>query len=178
MRVRLHPSLQTCVSARQSGELQKCLHGHERCHGAGILDRSGQHETEVRVEVLLIVGGQAQAPEASAFGVALGLVHQNPSVSFPALSLGHNHRLNEQAAAVTYDSGDPNVAEQPLRLFVALQENQGDGELGTRLLEEVESGSLASLPLRVDQVGTRSQQVWTPVDWNAADLPWLLRICV
>lgn len=79
---------------------------------------------------------------------------------------------------MAYDSGHPNVAEQPLCLFAALQENQGDGELWTRLLEEVDTGALASLPLRVDQVCTRNQQVWTSVDWNCTDLLLLFRVCV
>lgn len=130
------------------------------------------------VEVLLIMGGQAQALEPSAFGIALNLLHQSPAVAFTSLHLGHNHRLNKQAAAVTYDPGQPCVAEQPLCLSVALQEHQADGELWTGLLEGVNPGSLAPLPLGVDQVCAGYQQVRTPVDRNCMDLLWLLRVSV
>lgn len=83
------------------------------------------------IEVLLIVCGQTQALEPSAFGVALGLLHQSPAVASPSDRLGHHHGLDKQAAAVTYDPGQPGVAEQPLRLSVALQKKQADGELWT-----------------------------------------------
>lgn len=160
------------------GEFQQHLHGDKRCHGACVLHWSWQHVAKVRVEVLLIVGGQAQALIPSAFGIALSLLHQNPAISFPSLLLGHHHWFDEQTAAMTYNLGDPNVAEQPLCLSVALQENQGDGELWTRLLEGVHTCALASLPLSVDQVRTGNQQVWTPVDGNGMDLHWLFRVCV
>lgn len=71
---------------------------------------------------------------------------------------------------MTYDPTQPCMAEQTLRLFVALQENQADGELWTGLLEGVNPGGLASLPLRVDQVRAGYQQVRTPVDRNRTDL--------
>lgn len=114
---------------RHSGEPQQHLHGNKRRHGACVLHRCRKHVADVGVEVLLVVGGQAQALEPSAFGVALSLLHQSPAVALPSLRLGHNHRLNKQAVTVTYDLGQPGVAEQPLRLPVALQENQADGEL-------------------------------------------------
>lgn len=128
--------------------------------------------------MLLIVGRQAQALDPSAFGVALRLVHQSPAVALPSLRLGHHHRLHEQAAAVTYDLGQAGVAQQPLRLSAALQENQADGELWAGLLEGVDPGGLAPLPLGVDQVGAGNQQVRTPMDRNRADLLWLIRVGV
>lgn len=79
---------------------------------------------------------------------------------------------------MTYDPGQPRVAEQLLCLTVALQEHQADGELWTGLLEGVNPGGLAPLPLRVDQVRAGYQQVRTPVDRNRMDLLWLLRVRV
>lgn len=79
---------------------------------------------------------------------------------------------------MTYNPGQPGVAEQPLCLSVALQENQTDGKLWTGLLEGVNAGGLAPLPLRVDQVCARNQQVQAPVDWNRTDLLWLFRVSV
>lgn len=128
--------------------------------------------------MLLIVGCQAKALEPSASGVALSLLHQSPAVAFTSLCLGHHHRLYEQAAAVTYDPGEPGVAKQTLCPSVALQENEADGELWTGLLEGVNPGGLTPLPLRVDQVCAGNQQVRTPVDRNCTDLLWLLRVSV
>lgn len=127
------------------------------------------------VEVLLIVRGQAQALEPSAFGIALCLVHQSAAVALPPHRLGHNDRFDEQAAAVTDHPGQTDVAEQLLSPSAALQKNQADGELRTGLLEGVNPGGLAPLPLGVDQVGTGCQQVWAQVDGNGADLLWLFR---
>lgn len=155
---------------RHSGEPQKHLHGNKSSHGACVLHRRGQHIAEVGVEVLFIVGGQAQALESSAFGVALNLFHQSPAIALPSLRPGHNHRLDEQAAVVTYHPGEACVADQPLCLSVALQENQADGELWTGFLEGVNPGGLAPLPLGVDQVRTGNQQVRSPVDRDCTDL--------
>lgn len=155
---------------RHSGEPQKHLHGNKGSHGSCVLHWCRQRVTDVGIEVLLIVGGQAKALESSAFGIALNLLHQSPAIAFSPLCLGHNHRLDEQAAGVTYDPGQTGVAEEPLCLFVALQENQADGELWTGLLEGVNPGGLAPLPLRVDQVCAGYQQVWTTVNRNRMDL--------
>lgn len=122
------------------------------------------------VEVLLIMRGQTQALEPSTLGVALHFLHQSPSVAPPTLRLRHDHRLNKQAAAVTYDPGQPSVTQQALCLLVALQQNQADRELRAGLLEGVDPRGLAPLPLRVDQVSTGDQQVWTLVDRNSTDL--------
>lgn len=128
------------------------------------------------VEVLLVVGGQTHTLEPSASGVALNLLHQSPAVALPSFRLGHDHRLDEQAAAVTYDPGQPGMAEQPLRVPVAPQEDQTDRELRTGLLEGMDPGGLAPLPLRVDQVSAGYQKVRTPVDGNRTDLLGLFRI--
>lgn len=120
--------------------------------------------------MLLVVGGQAQALEPPALGVALGLLHQSPAVALAPLRPGHDHRLDEQAAAVAYDPGQPGVAQQPLRLPVAAQEDEADGELRAGLLEGVNPGGLAPPPLGVDQVGAGDQQVRAPVDGDRADL--------
>lgn len=122
------------------------------------------------VEVLLVVRGQAQALEPSVSGVALGLFHQSPAVAPATLAFGDDDRFHKQAAAVTYDLGEPGVAQQPLALWGALQENQADGEILTGLLDGVDSGGLAPLPLRVDQVCTGHQQVGAEVDGNCMDL--------
>lgn len=122
------------------------------------------------IEVLLVVRGQAQALEASASGVALGLFHQQPAVAPPPLAFGDNDRFYKQTAAVTYHLGEPGVAQQPLALWGALQEDQADGELLTGLQEGVDSGRLAPLPLRVDQVCTGHQQVRAEVDGNCVDI--------
>lgn len=149
MSLNLCPCLCRCILlfAWHSRELQKHLHGNKCRHGACVLHRCRQHVAEVGVEVLLIVGGQAQSLEPPPCSVVLNLLHQSSPVTFPSLLLGHNHRLDEQAAAVTYDPGQPCMAQQPLRLFVAQQEDQADGELWTGLLEGVNPGGLASLPL-------------------------------
>lgn len=126
--------------------------------------------------MLLIMGGQAQSLEPPSCSVVLNLLHQSSSITFPSLLLRHNHRLDEQAAAVTYNQRQPCVAQQTLRLFVAQQEDQADGELWTGFLEGVNPGGLASLPLRVDQVCTGNQQVRTPVDGNRTDLLRMLSV--
>jgi len=163
-------------STLHSREPHQHLHaGSERGHGARVLHRHRQHVAEVGVEVLLIAGRQAQAREPSAPGVALGLLHQGPAVALPSLRVRHHHRLHKQAAAATHDPGQPGVAEQPLRLSVAPQENQADGEFRTGLLEGVDPGGPAPLPLAVHQVCAGSQQVRTPVDRHRADLLWSLR---
>lgn len=77
---------------------------------------------------------------------------------------------------MTYDPGQPGVAEQPLRVSVALQEDQTDRELRTGLLKGMDPGGLAPLPLRVDQVSTGYQKVLTPVDGNRTDLLRLFRV--
>lgn len=124
----------------------------------------------MRVEVLLVVRGQAQALKASVSGVALGLFHQSPAVAPASLGFGDNNGFYKQTAAVTYDLGQPGVAEQPLALWGALQENQADGKILTGFQEGVDSGSLAPLPLRVDQVCAGHQQVWSEVDGNHVDV--------
>lgn len=120
--------------------------------------------------MLLVVRGQAHALEPSVSGVALSLFHQNPAVAPATLAFGDNDGFHKQTAAVTYDLGQPGVAQQPLALWGALQENQADGELLTGLQEGVDSGGLAPLPLRVDQVCAGHQQVWAAVDRNCADI--------
>lgn len=131
------------------------------------------------VEVLLVMGGQAQTLEASALSVELRLLHQNPTVALPPLLFGHNYRLYKQAAAVTHDQGEPGVAEEPLLCpSGALQENQADGELRAGLLEGVDPGCLAPPPLGVDQVRAGYQQVRTPVDRNRTDPPCFLSVVV
>lgn len=122
------------------------------------------------VEVLLVVRGQAQALEPSAAGVALGLLHQNPAVAPATLRSGDNDGFYKQTASVTHDLGQPGVAEQALALWGALQENQADGEILTGLQEGVDSGGLAPLPLRVDQVRAGHQQVRAEVDGHCVDL--------
>lgn len=163
---------------RHSRKPQQHLHRNERRHGACVLHRCRKHKADVGVEVLLVMGGQAQALEPSAFGIALSLLHQSPTVSLTPLRLGHHHRLHKQAAAVTYDPRQPGVAQQPLCLFVALQENQADGELRAGFLQGVNTGGLTPLPLRVDQVSAGDQQVGTPVYRHHMDLPRLFRVCV
>lgn len=122
------------------------------------------------VEVLLVVRGQAQALEPSVSGVTLGLFHQSPAVTPATLGFGDDDGFYKQTAAVTYDLGQPGVAEQPLALRGALQENQADGKILTGLQEGVDSGGLAPLPLRVDQVCAWHQQVRAEVDGNGVDL--------
>lgn len=129
------------------------------------------------VEVLLVVRGQAQPLEASAFSVALSLLHQSPAIALSPLLLGHNHRLHKQAGAVSHDPGEPGVAEEPLlRPPGALQEYQADRKFRGGLLEGVDPGHLAPLPLRVDQICAGNQKVRTLVDGNHMDPPWFLRV--
>lgn len=122
------------------------------------------------VEVLLVVCGQAEAPEPSTTSIPLGLFHQSPAIAPATLSLGDNHRFYKQTAALTHDSGKPGVAQQPFPLWGALKQNQADGEILTRLHEGVDPGSLTPLPLRVDQVGALHQQVRAEVDGNYVDI--------
>lgn len=129
------------------------------------------------VEVLLVVGGQAQTLEASSLSIALSLLHQSPAIALPPLLLGHNHRLHKQAAAVSHDPGEPGMAEEPLlRPSGALQENQADRKFRAGLLEGVDPGGLAPLPLRVDQICAGNQKVRTLVDGNHVDPSRFLRI--
>lgn len=128
------------------------------------------------VEVLLVVGGEAQASEPPAFGVALRLLHQRPAVAPPPLPLGHDHRLDKQAAAKSHDPGQTHVAQEPLRPSVSLQQNQTDGELRAGLLKSVDPGRLAPRPLGVDQVRAGDQQVRTVVDRNRTKPPRVLGI--
>lgn len=122
------------------------------------------------VEVLLVVCGQAEAPEPSASSVALGLFHQSPAIAPAPLSPGDNHRFYKQTAALSYDPGQPGVAKQPFPLWGALKQNQADGEILTRLHQGVDPGGLAPPPLRVDQVGAGHQQVRAEVDGNYVDI--------
>lgn len=124
----------------------------------------------MRVEVLLVARGQAQALEASVPGVALALFHQSPAVAPAPLAFGDDDGFYEQTSAVTHDLGQPGVAEQPLALRGALQENQADGKILTGLEEDVDAGGLAPPPLGVDQVRAGHQQVRPEVDGNCVDL--------
>lgn len=123
--------------------------------------------------MLLIMCCQTQAPEPTPLCIPLRLLHQSPAIAPPPLSLGHNHGLHKQAAAVSHNLGEPGVAQQTLRPPVALQEDEADGELWTGLLQRVNPGRLTPPPLRVDQVSTWDQQVWTLVDGDEADMVWL-----
>lgn len=75
---------------------------------------------------------------------------------------------------MSHHQGQPRVAQQTLRPFVALQEDEADGELCAGLLQRVDPGRLTPLPLRVDQVSAGDQQVWTLVNWDEADLIWFM----
>lgn len=122
------------------------------------------------VEVLLVVRGQAQALKPSVSSVAFGLFHQSPAVASSTLGSGDNNGFYKQTAAVTHDPGQPGVAEQPIALWAHLQENQADGELMAGLEERMDSGGLAPLPFRVNQVCTGHQQIRPEVNGNCVDL--------
>lgn len=56
-------------------ELVQDIHGQEGPQRADVLDRSRKHETQVGVEILLIVSGEAEPGEASVAGIALHFLH-------------------------------------------------------------------------------------------------------
>lgn len=143
---------------------QQRPHGDKRGHATGVLHRSGEHVAHVGVEALLVVRGQAQAREAAAPSVALGLQHQRAAVTPPALRPRHHNRFHKEAAAVPHHPGQAGVADQLLCPSASPQQRQGDRELCAGLLQGVDPRRLAPLPLRVDQVGAGHQQVRPQVD--------------
>lgn len=91
------------------------LHGHEGGQRAHVLHGPGWDEAQVGVEVLLVMGGEAEAGAASPPSIPLHTLHQYAPIPLTPQLWLHHHRLHKQTSASQH-SGHAGMANQRLAL--------------------------------------------------------------
>lgn len=97
---------------RGAGEHLQELHGDQGAHEPHALHWLRCGVAQVGIEVLLVMCGEMQVPEATGLGVALGGFHQLPAIPLAPQRPGNHYRFHKQALGLADYAGQPGVPKE------------------------------------------------------------------